>query len=51
MKWLLGLYGIECGGCRLPQANLTAEQAAKLRAQLDDMGFFDWCGIETRSGR
>ena len=46
MKWLLGLYGVECGGCRLPQANLTAEQTAKVRAQLDEMGFFDWCGVE-----
>ncbi len=48
MKWLLGLYGVECGGCRLPQANLTAEQTAKVRAQLDEMGFFDWCGVELK---
>ncbi|MHB8901689.1 MAG: dihydrodipicolinate synthase family protein [Thermoguttaceae bacterium] len=46
LKWLLGLYGIECGGCRLPQANLSADQAAGARAQLDEMGFFDWCGME-----
>ncbi len=45
LKWLLGLYGIDCGGCRLPQANLTAGQTARVRAQLDEIGFFDWCGV------
>ena len=41
LKWLLG-----CGGCRLPQNNLSAEQAAAVKSELDKMGFFDWCGVE-----
>ncbi len=48
LKWLLGQYGVECGGCRLPQKNLTAEQIAKVRAELDELGFFDWCGVELK---
>ena len=41
LKWLLG-----CGGCRLPQSNLTAEQTAIVKAKLDELGFFDWCGVQ-----
>jgi N-acetylneuraminate lyase len=46
LKWLLGLYGIQSGGCRLPQSNLTVEETAQLRAELDGLGFFDWCGVD-----
>lgn len=46
LKWLLGVYGIECGGCRLPQANLTTERTAQVRTELEELGFFDWCGVE-----
>lgn len=41
LKHLLG-----CGGCRLPQANLTSEQIAAVKSQLAEVGFFDWCGTE-----
>jgi N-acetylneuraminate lyase len=41
LKCLLG-----CGGCRLPQSNLPAEQAAAVKAELDALGFFDWCGVD-----
>ncbi len=41
LKWLLG-----CGGCRLPQRNLTTEQAARVKAELGELGFFDWCGVQ-----
>lgn len=48
LKWLLGLYGVPCGGCRLPQGNLSSEQAAQVRAELDALGFFEWCGVELK---
>jgi N-acetylneuraminate lyase len=38
MKWL----GVDVGLCRQPLANLNAEQAAKLRRELDTSGFFEW---------
>lgn len=41
LKWLLG-----CGKCRLPQNNLTEEQIATVRTELDKLGFFDWCGVD-----
>jgi N-acetylneuraminate lyase len=41
LKWLLG-----CGKCRLPQNNLTEEQMATIKTELDAMGFFEWCGVE-----
>ena len=41
LKWLLG-----CGRCRLPQGNLTAEQIVAVKAELEALGFFDWCGVE-----
>lgn len=41
LKWLLG-----CGVCRAPQGNLTADQTAAVKAELDVLGFFDWSGIE-----
>lgn len=41
LKWLLG-----CGVCRMPQGNLTEEQTAAVKAELEAVGFFDWCGVE-----
>ncbi len=38
MKWL----GTDVGPCRPPLDNLDAEQAAKLRRELEVAGFFDW---------
>jgi N-acetylneuraminate lyase len=38
MKWL----GVDVGGCRQPLANLSTEQAAKLRRELEACGFFEW---------
>lgn len=35
--------GFDCGPVRLPQRTLTAEQTAALRADLDAIGFFDYC--------
>jgi hypothetical protein len=38
MKWL----GVDVGACRQPLGNLSAEQAAKLRRELEACGFFEW---------
>lgn len=47
MKQILGMLGVECGPCRLPQPRLTQNQVAQLRADLTDIGFFDWCRPKT----
>lgn len=44
LKEILGIFGVDCGGCRLPQECLTAEQAVALRRDLAEIGFFQWCG-------
>ena len=41
LKWLLGY-----GKCRLPQNNLTDEQIVAVKAELDKLAFFDWCGVD-----
>ena len=41
-KAVMKMIGVEVGPARLPNASLTAEQAAKLRGELETMGFFDW---------
>jgi len=41
-KTVMGLLGVDVGPARLPHTNLTAEQAARLRTSLEQMGFFDW---------
>ncbi len=42
MKATMGLIGLECGPRRLPHVALTTEQIESLRADLDEIGFFDW---------
>ncbi len=41
-KAVMGLLGVEVGPARLPNANLTPEQRARLQTSLDSIGFFDW---------
>jgi N-acetylneuraminate lyase len=41
-KAVMGLLGIDVGPARLPNANLTAEQRARLQTSLERLGFFDW---------
>ncbi len=41
-KVVMGFLGVEVGPARLPNANLTTEQVARLRTSLDSLGFFDW---------
>jgi N-acetylneuraminate lyase len=39
----MGLIGLDCGPVRLPQRALSAEQTEALRADLEAIGFFDYC--------
>jgi N-acetylneuraminate lyase len=41
-KALMGLLGVEVGPARLPHANPGPEEAKRLRADLETLGFFDW---------
>jgi N-acetylneuraminate lyase len=41
-KAVMGLLGVDVGPARLPNSNLTTEQRARLRGDLDALGFFDW---------
>jgi N-acetylneuraminate lyase len=43
VKQMLGWSGIECGPCIRPRGGLTAEQAARLRVELEA------CGLDLRS--
>lgn len=49
MKAVLGMQGFKVGGCRLPQGNLSNEDQATLRAELDAIGFFEWSQPERLS--
>jgi N-acetylneuraminate lyase len=41
-KAVMGMLGVEVGPPRLPITNPTQEQRARLRASLEELGFFDW---------
>lgn len=41
-KAVMGFLGVPVGPARLPFGKLTAEQSARLRGVLDEMGFFQW---------
>ena len=47
MKWL----GVDVGPCRQPIGNLNAEQAVKLRRELEVCGFFEWGQKPKKVGR
>jgi len=42
-KTIMKLVGIDCGPVRQPLRNLPPEQVAKLKADLEAIGFFDYC--------
>jgi N-acetylneuraminate lyase len=46
MKLILGWLGTPCGGCRQPLPELSAAQAATLRAELEEIGFFHWARLQ-----
>jgi N-acetylneuraminate lyase len=41
-KAVMGFLGVAVGPARLPNANLTQEDGARLRSSLEQLGFFDW---------
>ncbi|PHS02235.1 MAG: N-acetylneuraminate lyase [Blastopirellula sp.] len=42
MKEVLGMLGVDCGTCRLPQPPLAENDASTLKEKLNAIGFFDW---------
>jgi N-acetylneuraminate lyase len=41
-KAVMKMLGVDVGPARLPHSNPTPEQIAKLRLELETIGFFDW---------
>ena len=41
-KATMGMLGVDVGPARLPNGSLPADQASRLRGELEAMGFFDW---------
>lgn len=41
-KATMQMLGVDVGPARLPNTSLDAAQAAKLRAELETLGYFDW---------
>ena len=41
-KALMGMLGVDVGPARPPHHNPTPEQCARLRHELEQLGFFDW---------
>lgn len=41
-KAVMKMLGVDVGPARLPNGNLSPKEAAKLRGQLESLGFFDW---------
>ncbi len=46
LKAMMQMLGMPGGPCRLPIENLDADAIDDLRQQLDQIGFFQWCGHE-----
>jgi N-acetylneuraminate lyase len=43
-KALMTMLGVPVGAPRLPNESLSASQTAALRADLENLGFFEWIG-------
>jgi N-acetylneuraminate lyase len=41
-KTVMGFLGVDVGPARLPNTNLTAVGSTRLKASLEQLGFFDW---------
>lgn len=41
-KAVMGMLGVACGPARPPLGNLTETAKASLKAELEEIGFFDW---------
>ena len=42
-KAIMKLAGLNCGQCRPPLAKVSADEAGAIRADLERIGFFDYC--------
>ena len=40
---IVELKGVKCGPCRMPLVTLPHEMVGVLKADLDEMRFFEWC--------
>ena len=48
IKAAMKIIGIDCGHCRPPLSNLSDEQYEAFQADLEQIGFFDYCSKVTR---
>jgi N-acetylneuraminate lyase len=48
-KLVMKMLGVDVGPARLPNGNPTPEQAEKLRAGLEKLGFFEWIAAKPAS--
>jgi len=48
VKAILAMLDDDCGPCRLPQARISDDQIARLRSELDEIGFFEWARPHAR---
>lgn len=44
LKQVMGMLGMPVGPCRLPLSGIGETEVADLRARLEAIGFFQWCG-------
>jgi N-acetylneuraminate lyase len=42
LKSMMKLIGFDCGPIRLPQVALTKEEEARLKSEMERIGFFEW---------
>lgn len=45
-KAVMNMLGVDVGPTRLPHANPTNEQIARLRGELEQLGYFDWIAAD-----
>ncbi|MFQ5809305.1 MAG: dihydrodipicolinate synthase family protein [Armatimonadota bacterium] len=42
-KAVMSMIGVDCGGVRSPLRNLSSEEYATIRSELEGIGFFEYC--------
>ena len=50
LKAMMEMLGMPAGACRLPLRALTTGEAKALRKRLNEIGYFEWCGIDAAKG-
>ena len=48
LKSIMSMLRMPVGPCRLPLSDISAEETDRLRRDLVEIGFFDWCGHESQ---